>query len=717
MHRSWPLLVLAGALLLGGCGDGIDTDTERAPALSAGASTGRGFVANFDLTAGKIPTATDLLLSGTADLTLNIPVPDPTDFSNPRVAINALDGFSTIAPVTTTFSSAIDPSTLTPATVRVFEVSLNTLGGTKPVGGPVRAVTRELTFGVEFVAVLSSVDVTNSTLVILPLAPLKPRTSYLVALTNGIKSADGRSALAADNYYAAKTTPNSLVGTPAAALEPVRQLVQAQEAALAAYGMNPAPVVLSWVFTTQSVKDVLVAARAQADGTPTVDVPLGPTDGLNPALRGWANVYAGALTVPYYLDATNPLSGFWKGNPAHPLGTNLTFANPTPLKTSDQTIPLLLSVPNGNTPHTKPVPTGWPVVIFQHGITKDRTVMLAMADSLAMAGFAVVAIDLPLHGVLPPDHPDGSALYSGFERTFDLDLNGDNQVDLSGSYFINPASLLTTRDNGRQAVADLFSLAEALDEIDYDGDGTFDLDTDEIYFVGHSLGAMVGTVFLALEDRVKSAVLGMPGGGIAKLLDGSAAFSQRIAAGLAAKGVIRGTPEFESFMGAFQTVVDSADPLNYTSGAVEGRGVLLYEVVGSATSASDLVVPINVLPTNPQWALLDNADGSTTVPSFTAGTDPLWKKMGLQQIGETTPNSGLSLTPLHAVVRFTAGGHGSLLLPTDAWLPTGAADESAEGQALAYSTFLVMQEAAGSFLATDGKSVVISDTSVVEAQP
>ncbi len=727
MQRSWPLLALAGALLLFGCGGDNDsadsTDFDAVPANSIGATTGRGFLANLDLTANpKVLPFPNNLMFGIDDGTLHLT--NSTDVSDPQVALGALDGFSTVAPISTTFGKLtdplgfmIDPATLTADSVRVFEVTLS------GIGGAVTSITRELSVDFleiedpedppELLATLSSVDSTNRTLVLLPLRPLQSRTSYLVALTSGIKSADGRSAMASDNYLAAKTSPNSFVGSPAAALEPVRQLVQAQEAALARFGMDPAPVVLSWSFTTQSVGVVLAAARAQADGTPTVDLPLGNTQNLNAALRGWADVYAGTLTVPYYLDAAAPLSGFWKGSTEHPLGTNLTWMNPTPVKTGDQTIPLLLSVPNGNTPHSKPA-TGWPVVIFQHGITKDRTVMLAMADSLAMAGFAVVAIDLPLHG-LPPGHPLRFGL--GQERTFDVDEDGVPGADSSGTWMINPASLLTTRDNGRQAVADLFALTEALDEIDYDGEG-FDLDSDEIYFVGHSLGAMVGTVFLALEDGVRSAVLGMPGGGVAKLLDGSAAFSQRIKAGLAAKGVVRGTPDFESFMGAFQTVVDSADPINYASAAVEGRGVLLFEVVGSATSASDLVVPNNVFPTNPQWALLPvndvpPANFPVTVPSFTAGTDPLWREMGLALIGETQTEDEAQL----GLIRFTAGGHGSLLLPTDAYLPTGAPDGSIEGQTLAYATFQVMQGAAATFLVTDGTSVVISDTSVVEAQP
>ena len=72
-----------------------------------------------------MPFPTDLLLQGTTDLTLNIPVANPANYGDPAVAMNALDGFGTVAPWTTTFSSAPPKasSLVGGQTVRVFEVS------------------------------------------------------------------------------------------------------------------------------------------------------------------------------------------------------------------------------------------------------------------------------------------------------------------------------------------------------------------------------------------------------------------------------------------------------------------------------------------------------------------------------------------------------------------------------------------------------------------
>ena len=60
------------------------------------------------------------------------------------------------------------------------------------------------------------------------------------------------------------------------------------------------------------------------------------------------------------------------------------FANPFPVKTGDQTVPLLVTAPNANSGQAKPA-AGWPVVIFGHGITRSRADALAMADAAASA--------------------------------------------------------------------------------------------------------------------------------------------------------------------------------------------------------------------------------------------------------------------------------------------------------------------------------------------
>ena len=714
MRALTGMMMGLGVLGLTACGDDKRTTVQDNIDETA-------FVAQLNLSDSVIPFPNDILFSGTADGTLNIPVDDPTDYSDPQVALNALDGFSTIAPITTTFSSAIDSATLVGgSTVRVFQVTTDF--ATKAVTG----ITAELAVDVDYALSVSTVDAESATLVISPLKPLAPKSSYLVALSNGIKNTDGTVATADFHYTLAKAdvvaspiydtgsgTSNYTAFTDAEALSfyGVQQLVNVAEATVEGYTITAdvgdaitdlaaSDIVLSWSFTTQSVGDVLGGLQASASAQTMAMASMGiNTSAVNSALPGVADLYYGSLDVPYYLTnataaSTDPLSKFWLG-----VGdTLLTQLNITPVATSTETIPVMMSLPNAGSGQTKPG-TGWKVVIFQHGITQDRTNVIAIADTLAAAGFAAIAIDLPLHGIT--DHT-GNPLSAGAgnERTFDLDLVDnvtglsatDGVIDESGKHFINLANLVVTRDNLRQAVSDLFTLNASLDGVNT-ALGANTIDTSQVYFIGHSLGAMVGSVFLALEPSVQDAVLGMPGGGIAKLLDGSATFGPELSAGLALEGVDKGSADYESFLGAAQTVIDSGDPLNYAAATSTGRGVLLFEVVGDdAASLPDQVVPNNVYADAP----------SDTVPSPTAGTDPLATAMGLTQYGTTQAGA----VDLKAWVRFLYGHHGSLLSPYD------ALDQP---DAVSASVTTEMQTQVANFLGSFGTALVVTDGTLVEA--
>ena len=628
------------------------------------AATRADFYAQFDPTAGVIPFPNNLLFSGSTDGTLNMPVADPDNLADPRVAMNELDGFSTVAPLTAQFSSTLNASTVSAgSTVRVFEVELVNpfLAQGTPAPFAISAVHHELKAGVDYQVNLLPQDGTQATLNIHPLLPLKPKTGYLVTLTDGIQDSGGYNALPSPTYaLTQRTTPlvdangqsviPGLSNAEAQALEPLRQWVNNQESAAASQGVAKNSIVLSWTFMTQSIDDVFMALGQdlkplgmgiQATGATTAALPS-----IN--LPGFSDIYAGGLAIPYYLHKDQPLSGYWQtANDGA-----VTRYHPLPTATATLQIPVLMTVPNAKSGWSKPA-NGWPVVIFQHGITKDRTNLLALADALSFAGYAAVAIDLPLHGVTNPMNP---FYMKGMERTFDLDVvnnqtsaaDPDGVIDASGAHFINLNSLLTSRDNVREAAQDLRQLTATLPLVDLNSDGNPDLNAESIYFVGHSLGAITGATFLGIEDKIASATLGMGGGGIAKLLDGSAAFGPIIAAGLASAGVIKDTPAYENFMDAAQTVIDAGDPINYATAAARLHPIHLIEVVGGANSAS---LPDQVVPNSVENAPL-------------AGTEPLARVMGLPSASRSAWND----QGVRAIVRFNQGDHGTLLQPNAATL-------------------------------------------------
>jgi len=279
--------------------------------------------------------------------------------------------------------------------------------------------------------------------------------------------------------------------------------------------------------------------------------------------------------------------------------------------------------------------------------------MLTVADSFADSGFVVVAIDLPLHGVTDPNSllyaAGDNPLYAGLglpaggsiERTFDLDVlnnktgaaGADGRIDSSGASFINLASLLTTRDNLRQGAADLITLTRSLPNMNLDADPQGDLDPANIHFLGHSLGAMVGSVFLGVVSytEVGSATLAMPGGGLASLLRDSPTFGPRFVAGLDAQGVPEHTSLFEQFVRDAQTVWDCGDPLNYMAAAAARHPLHLLQIVGSPSSPPDQVVPntatqrlieaaaLTRMPAPTTLGPVSNARGSSDYVSFIIG--------------------------------------------------------------------------------------------------
>ena len=702
MKFSLRILLLTAVVFIQACSSSSNAPraTDAPPATNNNGSNVTGIItAVFDPASGdptKVPIPTNLFLSGTTDLTLNIPVADPTDYSDPLVALNGLDGFSTVAPWATNFSVPVAPATVNPGSVKVYQVSL-----TGP-GGGVTGVDRQLVFGQDFVAVANG-DSVN----IVPLKPLQELTSYMAVITDGITDVDGNDATPSQTYFIAKrmsplvdgngqSTDPLLDNATAGALEPLRQLTNAQEAAAASQGVNPDNIVLSWTMTTQSISPALSAVQSISGSTATTLAPTGANTQLIGG-AGIADIYVGIMATPYYLGAPSqanpiaPLNTFWQAAPGayappfdqaglDPTSQHVTFANPVPVANSMQQIPVLLTVPNTNSGMTKPA-AGWPVMIFQHGITRNRTDMLALADTMASIGHAVIAIDLPLHGITDTENQ----LYIGktpfgavaSERTFNVDYTdnasgapgADGMIDSSGAHFINLQNLLVSRDNLRQGVADLFTLTANLPLIDIDGDQAGDFDSSQISFAGQSLGAMTGVDYLAFNPDINSALLSAPGGGIANLLLGSPTFGPRIIAGLAAAGVEQGTTEFNLFMLATQTVIDSADPINHGAKASLVNNVLLHEIIG------DQVVT-NTVPNAPL-----------------SGTEPLIAVMGLTSYSE----SAFDAAGIDGAVRFIEGDHGSLLSP--------AASLAATQE---------MQRQLAAFQATRGTTVNINDSSVVQ---
>lgn len=658
------LVTLSAALLLTACG-GDKANYDFSQPLQAATESTPPHGPIFDPANGKIPSTNDLLFMGSTDGTLNIPNPD----NSPVIAaVNELDGFSTTIPVTAEFGMSLDQATLSVgSSIHIFEVVKQ--------GPAVASVVRELS-SAEIAAVATGEEA--KTLALVPKVPLKESTSYMVILTNKIKGKDGLPAQAATSYTLARSNA-PLTDSDFAALEDLRQLINNMEdVADAQDGVNKNEIVLSWSFTTQSTTAVLSAVAANAKAGNLVMAPTGKTthDALA-SLPGIADVFIGTLDIPYYLEAPStsnpaaPLTSHWKGQG----GSIITRYNTTPVATKTLTIPVMMTVPNANSGKTMPA-GGWPIVIYQHGITRLRTDMLGYADPMAQAGFAVIAIDLPLHGITDPSNPfyaKNTPFPNDVEPTFDIDFldnsnntpkpGGDGIIDSSGENFINLQSLLTSRDNVRQGVSNLLVLQRSLSKITGQV-GVPDINPDKVGFVAHSLGGIIGTTYLGVEDKSMPTSLVTTGASISTILRDSASYGPIVKNGLAALGVTGA--DYDQFLFATQWVVDSADPVNFAMDA-------------SATH------PLHLIKVN----------GDGTVPN--SSTDILTALVGATKAADPVNPVSIGKPKL---VTFIKGNHSSILDPTRG------------GDFL--DVFMEMHSELVKFQASGGTAVVISNMEIIE---
>lgn len=728
MRIRFAVTALAVGLMVGGCfsdstssGNGDIGPTDPTTGNGSGSIPPGGATPPFaplfrPAASGILPFPIDLYFSGSTDGTLNIPA-SIQSFVPHYAAVNALDGFSTMGDIRVRFSSAIDAATLA-ANVRVVRVSVDnkTKATTGVLGIPQPNVDYSISVSPDF-------DTGGATMLIRPLKPLvassgATNNGYLILVTNGVKSTNGTAAAPDAEYLTVRTgaiadiaaglTTPTCASVTNATLNGICKLTFAHLRIGGALGIAPTSVTLSFSFSTESTRDTLAFIAAPA-GTPndpvaaapgpyTVDATkVGTTASLGLPAPGIADLYNGTLTVPYYLtkptaanDCTSPLTKPWQamgpGVGIDPNSRHLSRFNPIPGKTADVTIPMLVALPNAGSGRSKPA-GGWPIVVFQHGFPRDRTDAILIADRMAASGLAVIAIDLPLHGVT-----EWSAAYAqpfkqtAIERTFNLDcqVNGrlgvpgaDGKVDTTGVNFLNLANVLVQRDNSRQAIADLIQLIRTIPAMDVDGGGA-DFDASRIHIIGYSLGGThTATVLGLLGSEVKASALPSSASILSRTIVESPTYGGLINALLTPQGVVPGTTLYREFFTNLQAAYDSADPINYianaTGPASGNRSLLLSVFAGGA--GSPVFPPDPVVPVSSTQALINGAGATLRVSAVgttnVAGTNGAW-------------------------VSFSQGIHNSLLDPGPAPLATQE-----------------LQGEIAHFLETNGAEVRILESSVI----
>lgn len=526
----------------------------------------------FDPANNIVPFPNDLLLNRLPDggTQVNLPIPDG---GSPAIVqlytgLNTLDGFSTTAPLVSVFNAdALGP--LNQGTIDGGSLATGTgVALLRPPTNPVHPPTTP--------SVKACIDCASSLLPdggtpnhpprlqFVPNVPLDERTTYGAFVTTNVTDTTGKRVIPATTFAllrsanplfdGTKSTIDLISDAQAQQLEPARAALKPLIDAVATQlPGGRSDIALAWAFTTQSEVSGLRRIRGIPPTLPHLPLfLLDVTTQLRPSCpTGCPDV---DILVGEFITG-NLLTG--TGGTFNPTGV------PTPIKVS-----FLLTVPTaGSGPY--------PVTIFGHGLGRARSDLLAIANTLGLAGEAAIATDVVFHGDRttcigsravtgqPSDdaacanpasqmcaptgrcvaqtrpgtltacafaQPDADltciAVGEGFCHTDSFCEGGDYSRDstnvpvISGWNFLNLTNLFATRDDFRQQVIDL-SQSAAVVAVPASTAGSLNarlttalgktLNANQINYAGQSLGGILGTLYTSVASEAHNVVLNVPG--------------------------------------------------------------------------------------------------------------------------------------------------------------------------------------------------------------
>lgn len=530
--------------------------------------------------ADAAPLPSDFIMAYNEDGTHHLDLPIPDDSSDMMKgilgAINTLDGWSTTKGFNLTLSGNIDSSTLsTDYTSNPALMVLKIADKNGPLVAP------------QPVGVIASFNGDWKQLKINPIMRKWDESStYLVVLTNGVTGVTGEklvkpitfSLMSEEESLVNKDTDGNIISSKYAALstEEATALEAARVSFLPAYsglatmGITRDNVAMMWTVTTQSITKEMQDMRNFVSANPAFPtyMELDPSKTIsNPAfstvfsgidLTNVSVIAYGKFKAPIFLsDLSSPYMGAFDPN-KFPANGGTT---PPRVNAQIEKLPFLVAFPKPAEGAVKPVATN-KIIIFQHGFTRSKEDVLPLLNTLTGEGYIVIAYDMPFHGERTVDQTDNFSNRRG-------EAGADGIPDKSGDGFIslNP---FASRDNIRQSVLEQVELIKTLKTIDFSAIDTTNqieystINPNEIYYIGHSLGTMVGNILFSVEDSIKAAVLNAAGANFTKLLmSTSEDIKTPIIEQLKTLGLEEGTAKFEQFLYLAQTAVERGESLNF----------------------------------------------------------------------------------------------------------------------------------------------------------
>lgn len=612
---------------------------------------------------GQLPYPDDLYLDESGHIELG-ELPSEADapsayLTSLRDSLSTLDGFSGVGGIYLPFDGDLDPASLPQTPVETLQASSGVflLDADPASTTPFTRLPAEVRW-------LSA----ERMIVVRPVRPLAPGKPYAVVVTSEVRDTLGRAVEPASAFASirdADVAPEDPTLAEAfARYTPVLDnaiIPRSEAVALSVFRVQSATSEMETV-RSQVQDDVPeirideVLGAEQLDerlGVPITSEPgLGVEGGVLHSDIGW--LVNGTLSVPNFLSEQAGVHGRFERTDLGEIGAKRIDQAPFSL-----VLPLVL-------PRGSEAP---PLVIFQHGVAGERSQLLGLANTLAAAGYASIAIDAPFHGLRArgevldainnftgAEEPDGFGDLGGVAVV--LDFVG--ALETEGEY---PAfHPIYFRDALRQSAADLYSLVRAIRAGDWREMGVqapaledVSLAESRLAFVGNSLGGIIGSLFVATEPEIAASALCVTGGYLSELVQDSVSFNLQLLTLLpmlnidtTALDYLNDEPLLRPAVALYQSLLDAGDSALYAPLMRERSTHLLMTMV-----RNDETVP------NRSTELLAQAMGVPIV-----GGEARYSElpMGELPLRSNIEVGGLNVT--RGLYVYESGTHGSLLWRT-----------------------------------------------------
>ena len=360
-------------------------------------------------------------------------------------------------------------------------------------------------------------------------------------------------------------------------------------------GIDPLSLSALGTFTTLSASNILMTHQEELN-TQTLDLDFDNTELKTPFNRGlfllWpdvATVYSGEATIWSWIEPNS------RRRVAEPIPVKTEFVLTLPEEPEDQ--------------------SNVPVVLFGHGINTSAELVYGVANFLAEAGYASFAIDLPYHGMRSPCSEDGQcagwSLFGGGStcRGDGQCINSDGTLDrvrkspnlfaggpevavTTGTHFFEIDDLIATRDHFLQALMDQMQAIRILKNNDWVSQTGYGLNTDQMFYLGMSLGSILGATLSPIEPSLNTFAFNVGGADVTRLLQNSTALGVVLAGFLNDYDVEETDFDYEAYTFFARWLLDPIDPINMVQHTLDTplvgmqtKNALIQLAVG------DLVVP------------------------------------------------------------------------------------------------------------------------------